>query len=58
MGPRNENEDYTTEYAKFALNSRGVPEDFETWAFDLGGRANREASNKKKSKRPPKMREE
>jgi len=58
MGPINEDEDYTSEYARFALNSRGIPEDFETWASDLGGRANRDAVGKKKLRKPQKMKEE
>lgn len=49
MGPRDE--DYYTEYARFAINSRGVPEDFETWVSELGGRANKKPNKKKQQKR-------
>ena len=33
-------------------------EDFETWASDLGGRANRDAVGKEKLRKPQKMKEE
>jgi hypothetical protein len=55
MGPRDE--DYHTEYARFAINSRGIPEDFETWVSEMVGRANK-SNSKKKASRPKKMRTE
>ena len=49
MPGREENEDFTTEYARFALNSRGIPEDFDTWISDMNGNApkKRKPKNKK-----------
>jgi hypothetical protein len=41
-------DDFTTEYARFAKNSRGIPDDFDTWINDLGGRAKRQVDKHKK----------
>jgi hypothetical protein len=57
MPNRPKDEDFTSEYAKFALNSRGVPDDFDTWVTDIGGRALREVSKKKKNREGRRMRD-
>jgi hypothetical protein len=41
-----EDDEYVSEYTRFLKNSRGVPEDFQTWVQDLHGSA-----VKKKKKR-------
>lgn len=46
LGPE-EDEDFTTEYARFALNSRGIPEDFDTWITEIHGGAKRKPKSKK-----------
>ena len=46
LGPEKD-EDFTTEYARFALNSRGVPEDFDTWVTEMRGSAKRKPKTKK-----------
>jgi hypothetical protein len=33
---KRENDDHFEKYAKYAKNSRGVPEEFEDWALDNG----------------------
>jgi hypothetical protein len=50
LGPE-EDEDFTTEYARFALNSRGIPEDFDTWVTEMRGSAKRKPKTKKKTKK-------
>lgn len=50
LGPE-EDEDFTSEYARFAKNARGIPDDFDSWVSDLGGRASREANRNRKKKR-------
>jgi len=54
LGPE-EDEDFTTEYARFALNSRGIPEDFDTWMSEMNGKAPKRFKNK--NKKPKKMRD-
>jgi hypothetical protein len=49
LGPEKD-EDFTTEYARFALNSRGVPEDFDTWVTEMRGSAKRKPKTKKTKK--------
>ena len=49
LGPEKD-EDFTTEYARFALNSRGVPEDFDTWVTEMRGSAKRNPKTKKTKK--------
>lgn len=55
MKPENEDE-YVSEYTRFLKNSRGVPEDFQTWVQDLHGSAVKK--KKKRDKNKPSMEEE
>lgn len=34
--PRHDKEDHFDEYVKYVQNSRGVPDEYETWAQDNG----------------------
>lgn len=34
--PRQDKDDHFDEYVKYVQNSRGVPEEFDTWALENG----------------------
>ena len=34
--PRTDKDDHFDEYVKYAKHSRGLPEEFDTWALDNG----------------------
>lgn len=45
-----EDDEYVSEYTRFLKNSRGVPDDFQTWMQDLHGSAVKKKKKRDKTK--------
>lgn len=49
----NDEEEYLSEYTRFLKNSRGVPDDFNTWMSDMHGSAVKKQKRKDNKKPLP-----